>query len=150
MSSAAAVSPELFREFDEIADLIRGFESGTLPRAEWTHRAHLTVACWYLLCSKEPEATDKIRRGIQAYNKAQGIVTTASSGYHETMTLFWIRIVRHELSKLTLERSLVCLLNEMGLHFADARLPFRYYSYERLMSPEARRVWTEPDLEALP
>jgi hypothetical protein len=151
MSVTAAVRiSETFVTFEEIEALIRGFESGTLLRPQWTHRAHLTVACWYLVCYPEPEATRRIREGIQRYNQSRGIVATKDSGYHETMTLFWIRMARHYLSGATLRRSLVGLINEMAARYADRKLPFEYYSRDRLMSWEARANWVEPDLKALP
>ncbi len=151
MTTATRVTKvETFATFDEIEELIRGFESGTLPRSQWTHRAHLTVACWYLVCHPAPEAARRIREGIRNYNQSQGIVTTATSGYHETMTLFWIRMVRHYLSAATLECSLIGLINVMVDRYADKSVPFEYYSRERLMSPEARTNWMEPDLKALP
>ncbi len=139
-----------FSAFNEIENLIWGFEAGTLPRAQWTHCAHLTIACWYLVCYPESEATGIIREGIRKYNKAVGIVTTRESGYHETMTLFWIRAVKSYLSKATLECSLVGLVNDLVDRYADSKLPFDYYSRDRLMSWEARTEWVEPDLRPLP
>jgi hypothetical protein len=151
MSAAAALpQTEAYSAFTEIDDLIRGFESGSLPRAQWTHRAHLTVACWYLVCYPEPEATRLIRAGIQKYNRAVGIVTTKNGGYHETITLFWAHLVRNYLSKATLECSLVGLMNDLVNRFANKNLPFEYYSRDLLMSWEARIGWIEPDLKPLP
>ena len=127
--SAVAVMPkvEAYASFDEIKKIVEGFENCTLPRAQWTHAAHLTVAFWYLVCYPLPEAALKIRSGIQRYNEAQGIKTTKDSGYHETITLFWVRIVRHYLATATLEGHLVVLLNEM-LNRCGRQLPFEYYS----------------------
>lgn len=139
-----------FSSFDEVLELIRGFESGALPHAQWTHKAHLTVACWYLVCYPEPEATQRIRAGIQSYNEAHGILTTKERGYHETITLFWVRMIRHYLSKATLECSLVHLLNDLLNRYADKELPFEYYSRDRLMSWEARAGIVEADLKPLP
>ncbi len=151
MSSIAATSKtESFGHFDEIESLVRGFESCSLPHAEWTHRAHLTVACWYLICYPESEATDRIREGINNLNRAQGVVTTRDRGYHETMTRFWIRMIRHYLSKATLECSAVYLINDLTVRLEDRKLPFEYYSRDRLMSWEARLAWIEPDLKPLP
>ena len=147
---AAAKLSQEFVTFEEIEALIRGFESGTLARPQWTHSAHLTVACWYLVCYTEPEATRRIRAGIQRYNESQGIVTTKDSGYHETMTLFWTRMVRQYLSGELLNRSLVTLINDMAARYADRKIPFEYYSRDRLMSWEARANWAEPDLKPLP
>ena len=150
--SAIAISQgtKPYATFDDIESLIRGFESGSLPRSRWTHSAHLTVACWYLVCYPLEEATRRIREGIQNYNKAVGIVTTRENGYHETMTLFWICMVRHFLCKATLECSLVGLINDLTSLYEDRRLPFEYYSHDLLMSREARSNWIEPDLQPLP
>ena len=32
---------------DEVVGLVARFEDGTLPKAEWTHQAHLAVALWH-------------------------------------------------------------------------------------------------------
>ena len=45
--------------------------------------------------------------------------------------------------------SLVELTNAMLARLADKELPRRYYSRERLMSPQARTSWIEPDLQPL-
>jgi hypothetical protein len=150
--SAVMVIPETntFSDFEEIERLITEFEAGTLPRPQWTHHAHLTVACWYLVCYPMSEAIKRIRSGIQLYNHAVGIVTTRESGYHETITLFWVRMVHHYLCKATLECSVVHLINGLIARYGDKDTPFEYYTRERLMSWEARTGWIEPDLKPLP
>lgn len=150
MSAAFVKKTSAFSSFGEIAELVRGFEAGTLPYAEWTHHAHLTVACWYLVCYPYQEAVRRIREGIQNYNEAVGVVTTKDRGYHETMTLFWIRMARHYLTKATLECSLVGLMNDLIVRYGDKNLPFEYYSQDRLLSWEARAGWMEPDLKQIP
>ena len=136
-----------FRTTGEILALVRRFEDRTLPREEWTHAAHLTVALWHLLEFDWPEATARVRRGIRRYNAAHGIPTTPTGGYHETLTLFWLRVVRSFLEAERNEaRALVSLANELAAA-ADSRLPLRHYTRERLFSPEARASWVEPDLE---
>lgn len=149
--SAVAVMPKFegYASFDEIKKVVEAFETCTLPRVQWTHAAHLTIAFWYLVCYPLPEAAEKIRGGIQRYNESQGIKQTKDGGYHETITLFWIRLVRHYLTTATLEGHLVILLNEM-LRRYGRQLPFEYYSRARLLSWEARQHWLEPDLKALP
>ncbi len=149
--SAVAMQQKIdgYTSFDEIKKVVEAFERRTLPRAQWTHATHLTIAFWYLVCYPLPEAAEKIRQGIQHYNEAQGIKQTKDGGYHETITLFWIRLVRHYLTTATLEGHLVILLNEM-LRRYGRQLPFEYYSRDRLLSWEARQNWMEPDLKALP
>jgi hypothetical protein len=138
-----------FRTNEEVFSLVRRFGDCTLPRSEWTHAAHLTVALWFLLEFDWPEATERVRLGIRRYNAAHGIVTTPTGGYHETLTLFWLRVVRSFLEGGRNEgRSLVGLANELGAS-ADSGLPLRHYTRERLFSPEARAAWVEPDLKPI-
>ena len=138
-----------FRTTEEILALVRRFEDCTLPRAEWTHAAHLTVSLWHLLQFDWPEAVTRVRCGIKRYNAAHGIVTTPTGGYHETLTVFWLRAVRAFLEGGRNEaRSLVSLANELAAT-ADKSLPLEHYTRERLFSPEARANWVEPDLRPL-
>jgi hypothetical protein len=128
---------------------VRAFEDTTLPRVEWTHRAHLTVALWYLTHYSGREATARIRTGIKRYNASKGILTTPTGGYHETLTMFWICMISHFLLFADAGGSLVELTNAMLAECAVKDLPLRYYSRERLMSPHARASWVEPDLQPL-
>ncbi len=69
------------------------FEDGTLPKDEWTHRAHLAVALWYATRLPFEEALAAVRNGIQAINAVHGVVTTPFRGYHETITRFYMLVV---------------------------------------------------------
>lgn len=133
----------------EIESLIEAFENCTLPRSEWTHQAHLIVALWYLTHYSQLEATNYIRNGIQQYNLAQGIKITKDSGYHETMTLFWIQIVHRYLSVAIAKGSFVDIANGLLHSCGNPRLPLEYYSRELLMSWDARRSWVEPNLKPI-
>ena len=138
-----------FRTTEEVLALVRRFDDCTLPREEWTHAAHLTVALWHLLQYDWPEAVERVRLRIQRYNAAHGIRTTPTGGYHETLTLFWMRRVRAFLEEGRNEaRSLVALANNLA-GSADRNLPLTYYTRERLFSTEARAAWVEPDLKRL-
>ena len=138
-----------FRTTGEILALVRRFDDCTLPREEWTHAAHLTVALWHLLQYDWPEAVRRVRLRIQNYNAAHGVRTTPTGGYHETLTLFWLRAVRAFLEAERNEaRALVHLANELAATH-DKGLPLTYYTRERLFSPEARANWVEPDLKPL-
>ena len=138
-----------FRTGEEMFELLRRFEDCTLPREEWTHAAHLTVALWHLLQFDWPEAVARVRHGIKRYNAAHGIVTTPTGGYHETLTIFWLRVVRTFLEAERNEaRALVHLANELTATH-DKSLPLAHYTRARLFSPEARANWVEPDLRSL-
>lgn len=139
----------LFRTLEEIKKLVAAFESCTLPREQWNHRAHLTVALWYLSRHSQATATNLIRRNILRHLDAHGIVTTKDSGYHETITLFFMHVVSEHLSEATVRESLVMLTNKLIETCKDKNLPLEYYSKERLMSWEARTRWVKPDLKPL-
>jgi hypothetical protein len=138
-----------YRDAVEILEVVRGFEARTLPRGEWTHAAHLTVALWYLLQFDWPLAVERVRRGIKLYNEAHGVRSTPTGGYHETLTLFWLRVVRSFLeSDFNEGRSLVALANEL-VSSAGRQMPLTFYTRELLFSTEARAAWVEPDLKSL-
>ncbi|NJK66096.1 MAG: hypothetical protein HC789_06650 [Microcoleus sp. CSU_2_2] len=139
----------IYRSPSEIDSLIHAFEECSLPRSQWTHTAHLTVALWYLFYDSETEAINAIRNGIKRYNSAQGIESTKDGGYHETLTLFWVRTISRYLAEESRNRSMVSLANGLIAQYADRTLPFRYYTRDQLMSWEARNNWVEPDLRAI-
>jgi hypothetical protein len=136
----------------DINRIITGFENGTLPKAEWTHAAHFVMALHYASQLPENELLSHIRPRIRAYNDATGTPNTDTSGYHETLTIFYIRVVvrflkeQREKSGNTL--SPVALTNLL-LHseIADRAYPLRFYNKERLFSSEARAGWVAPDRE---
>ncbi|BAZ51155.1 hypothetical protein NIES4103_38040 [Nostoc sp. NIES-4103] len=140
---------EKYQTIDEIDNLINRFKNCTLPRCEWNHFAHLIVALSYLTHYEEKQAINLIRQGIQEYNKAMGIKTTKNSGYHETLTLFWINIVRRYLFNLEKSSSILELANELIHTYGNKNLPLEYYSRDLLMSWEARNHWTVPDLKPI-
>lgn len=134
---------------DAVRDIIAGFESRDLPHADWTHRAHLTVAAWYVLWYGPDAALDHVRDGIRAYNAAHGIAQTPTGGYHETITRFYVWLVSRAVSRAGVNGSLASLVNQVVDECTDREIPFAYYSRERLMSLDARRQWIEPDLAPL-
>lgn len=136
-----------FADLAEIERLVTGFETATLPRPEWTHRAHLTVATWYLARHPVARATPLIRNGILKLNAALGIVSDADHGYHETITRFYIGLIAHHLRTAGSNTSLVDAVNSLLATRGHVGLPMEYYRREHLMSREARARWVEPDLK---
>lgn len=136
-----------YKTLDEIENVVRVFEHCTLPISEWSHHAHLTVGLWYLIHYPPEEAINCIRDRIKKYNAARGIKTTKDSGYHETITLFWLRIIIHFLVAEVENYSILDITNKLINKYANPRLPLEYYSQDLLMSWEARISWIEPDLK---
>ncbi|HEY9655740.1 MAG TPA: hypothetical protein V6C50_09620 [Crinalium sp.] len=139
-----------YQTCNQIKALVQAFEQHTLPRSQWTHTAHLTLALWYLAHYAPSEAIDRMRDGIQQYNAAQGIQQTKNSGYHETITLFWLWVGQWYLADRRVSRLALDAINQFLERCSDPTLPFHYYSRDRLLSWEARTNWVEPDLHPLP
>jgi hypothetical protein len=147
-----AAPPSVDRPFDsptEVESLVARFADATLPQAAWTHRAHLTVALWYVEHHPPAEALDLVRAGILRLNAAHGVPTTPTRGYHETITRLYLRLVSHHRRQAEPgawhERA-----NRLVEALGTRDLPLRYYSEARLNSAVARAGWLEPDLRPLP
>lgn len=134
---------------NDLEELVRRFEDGSWPVADWHHRQHLMVATWYLSTLPFDAAQLRIREGIQAYNKHQGIEQTLKSGYHETLTIALIRLIRHEIAAAG-PMPLAEVVERVCRNLSDWRVVRKHYSRERIMTWEARTTWVEPDLEPLP
>jgi len=143
--------PRLFKSDAEIEHIGEGLLARTLPRAEWTHEAHL-AATTYLLTRRPDVAIDKELPGIiRRYNESAGGVNDDTQGYHETITRVFLHGVRLFLAEADPADPLHELINELLLSPMGRRdWPLRFYSAERLFSVEARRHFVPPDIAALP
>jgi hypothetical protein len=145
---AASQAGGPYRTVDEVRDLVVAFEATTLPYNRWTHAAHLTVACWYLMWHDPDDALQRMQMGLRRYNAAHAD-EPMRVGYHETITRFWLWVVHQHLRRTSSGQSTPDVVNGLITACADRELPFRYYSREHLMSDTARAVWVEPDLREL-
>ena len=143
--------PRLFTSDAEIERIGEGLIARTLPRADWTHEAHL-AATTYLLTRRPDVDIDAALPGIiRAYNDSVGGVNSDTEGYHETITRLFLHGVRLFLAEADLGEPLHELVNELLRSPMGRRdWPLRFYSGERLFSVEARRKFVTPDLAALP
>ena len=134
-----------YRSDEEICRIIKGFEERTLIKSEWTHAAHLTVALFYCVVHPFGIAKNLMSDGICWLNDKHGTANNDSSGYHETLTVFWLRTVANFVSENGEERSFFTLANKLLAEHSDASLPLKFYSRERLFSKTARKIFVEPD-----
>jgi len=143
--------PRLFKSDAEIEHIGEGLLACTLPRAEWTHEAHL-AATTYLLTRRPDIAIDKELPGIiRRYNESAGGLNDDTQGYHETITRVFLHGVRLFLAEADPGEPLHELINELLLSPMGRRdWPLRFYSAERLFSVDARRRFVPPDVAALP
>lgn len=135
----------------DVAAFVREFEAGTLPKARWTHEAHLLVALWYLGQHDESTTLRLMRTRIRAYNDAVGTPNTDRSGYHETLTGLYVQaLAAHRRAGAGDEPFATSMQRLLDSPLAQLDWPLGYYSRERLFSVQARRDWVGPDLRALP
>jgi len=139
-----------YEHLAEIESLVARFRECSLPCVEWTHRAHLTVGLWTLREHADDEALRRVRTGIQRYNAACGVVTTLTRGYYETITCFYMRMIGYYLATVMDRADWLAVTNGLLDRYGAPDLPLAYYTRERLMSPQARAAWIEPDLRELP
>lgn len=132
----------------ETERVARALTDGTLPKAEWTHEAHLRAGLWHVLTFGEAEAITLLRQRIARYNEGVGTANSDSSGYHETLTVFYVRLIALFVAAET-ERDADVLAGWLIARHGHRHLPLRHYSRARLFSVEARRAWVEPDLKQL-
>jgi hypothetical protein len=143
--------PRLFTSDAEIEHIGKGLLARTLPRAEWTHEAHLAATTYLLLKRPDVDLDTELPGIIRSYNESVGGVNSDTEGYHETITRTFLRGVRLFLAEGDPKEPLHELVNELLLSPMGRRdWPFRFYSRERLFSVAARRDFLAPDVAALP
>ncbi|MEA5415272.1 hypothetical protein [Synechococcus sp. BA-132 BA5] len=83
-----------FRDDVEIERLVAAFEALSLPRANWTHRAHLAVGVHDVRHWGLDGALQPMRQRLQAYNLACG----DPEGYSETITTTYLQKIAADFS----------------------------------------------------
>jgi hypothetical protein len=135
-----------FSSEEEIHKLVKRFEDRTLPKSEWTHAAHLTVGLHYCVHHAFGVAKNLMSDGIYWLNDSHGTANTENSGYHETLTVFWLRQVADFIKANDTETDIAAVANKLVTELSDRNLPLKIYSRELLFSPAARARLVDPDL----
>lgn len=134
---------------EELDRFVTSFESGTLPKPQWTHAAHLAIGAHYAMAWDDAQAMNRLRDGICKLNTCHGVVNSDSSGYHETITRFWLSVIREFLRRRAAESpgsSRADSVAAVVSAFQERRALFReHWTFDIVTSAEARRRWIEPD-----
>jgi hypothetical protein len=131
----------------EIDAFLAAFEGGTLPKARWTHGAHLLTGACYVQAFGEAAAIERMRICVCRYNEAVGGKNTETSGYHETITVGWIKLLAGLLRESG-PMGRAAFVTRAVERFESQRDIFRrHYDFDLVGSVEARRVWVAPTLE---
>ena len=142
--------PRLFERDEDIRALGEGLLACSLPRAAWTHEAHLGACLWLLTERPDIDVDAEIAVIIRRFKESVGGVNDDHGGYHDSITRAYVAGVRLFLTE-TEETGLAARVNAMLLSNVGRRdWPLRFYSRELLFSVPARRGFVEPDLTPLP
>ena len=126
----------------DLADGLRMLEA---TRGDYLdHKAHLRFA-WAVL--DEAEDVGDAVRVVSLTIRHVAELGGNPAKYHETVTVFWIRLMAH-LRESNPDLENMEELVERHPPALDPTLPGRHWS--DLDSPEARATWVEPDLIPLP
>ncbi|MDX1455096.1 MAG: hypothetical protein R3217_06555 [Gammaproteobacteria bacterium] len=129
------------------------FEAMRLPPGALDHRGLLVLGVQYLLEYPEPVAIDRLLTALMRY-QANLADLPGRARYHETRTLFWLRITRGCVAEV--ERRLgtrvpaevaTCVLERWG---DRADYIEEFYSPRCLRQWQAVYGWVEPDRAPLP
>lgn len=135
---------DYYQSDDEIRSLVSEFEACSFHPSEFRHQQHLAVVLWYVASLPYPDACEQMKLGIRRLAASYG-----KTGYHETITEFWLRMVRGFLAECDRTESIAVLANQLIEKCANKNLILDHYSPELLASPEAKTDWLEPDLKPL-
>lgn len=136
----------------EDRELVDSFEGLTLPLAQWNQRTHVSIAYVYLREHGFDGALDLMRCGVKAFNEHYSIAESPTSGYNETTTVAFLRIID------SLDRAYdPTFPTQSSTEFCDTHpqlmskhvLRF-FYSPGRRMDPDAKAKFVEPDITQLP
>ncbi|HEX6547365.1 MAG TPA: hypothetical protein VF134_01320 [Candidatus Dormibacteraeota bacterium] len=126
-------------------EFLRAFFACALKNSEFRHRDHLRLAWLVITRHGLGTAMDVIPRGIQRFAQSRGHAAL----YHQTMTVFWLRLVAHAVDNQPQIDRFEDFLEAYPL-LLDPGLPYKHWSRQAMFSDEARTGWKEPDLAALP
>ena len=132
--------------------LLAAFESQSIPRDLWTHRAHVKIAYLYLTKLPFPDALENIRTGIQKLNAANKVEDSPTSGYNETTTVAFAHLVAATIAAYspvfpTPTADVFC---DTHPHLLSRHILRLFYSPTQRMHPHAKTQFIAPDLTPLP
>lgn len=124
---------------------VHAFESCDLPKEHFRHRDHIRLAWIYLQLYGDREARWHMSEAIRRFAAFHG----QTHKYHETITVAWLRLVAHAMTRLPRSADFDALTKDSP-ELLEKRTIERFYSADLLASEAARTSWVEPDLQSLP
>lgn len=131
-----------YKSESEIEQVVQGFESCVTGKDSFSHNDHLAVAVWYLR-QDEKRAFNLMRASLHRFLDSYD----CRANYHETLTRFWILLVRKTLEGLRPDLGLLDATNAVVNKLNNSRIAYEFYSKELVESAAAKEGWVAPDLK---
>jgi len=109
-----------------------------LPKADWTHEAHVLAGLSLILRSGASRALATLREAIPRYNISTNTPNSDSGGYHDTLTVYYVWAIDELL------RQGVSAEEIAGDPLVSRTAPLDFWNRDELFSVDARRHWVAP------
>jgi hypothetical protein len=129
-----------FASDEEVHRLVAAFEKAALAPTQFHRGAHMAVALSYLATMAEADATAQMRLSLQRFTAHHGIDI-----YHETVTIFWMRLLHHLATTTYRALPLWQRINVIVDRYGKISPVKVHYSPRLLRSAKARKQWVPPD-----
>ena len=104
------------------------------------------MATSYLAESPVDQALERMRRNVRAFAEYHGLRDL----YHETLTMFWMRLLDHVTRTQDADLPLWRRINRIVADWGSRAPVDAHYSRELISSQAARERWMPPDRQPLP
>jgi len=136
----SAIKTSDFESDEEVHQLVAAFEEVAITPAQFSHCAHLAVALSYLASMTEAEARARMSSSLRRFTAHHGVDV-----YHETVTLFWMRLLQHLTVTTYRAMPLWRRINLIADRYATVSPVDLHYSPGLLRTGKARKQWVPPD-----
>ncbi|WP_196893829.1 hypothetical protein [Aureivirga marina] len=133
---------------DDLFTYVEKFEKKTFTKEEWTHEAHLIIGFWYCTHLSRTEVFPFLKRNIKELNEKMGNQNTDTTGYHETITLFWFWVITEYIENHESNYIPEMLDDFLESRFSKQEYIFKFYSKSLLETTKARRIFVLPDIQS--
>ncbi|MBS1598553.1 MAG: hypothetical protein JST75_10045 [Bacteroidetes bacterium] len=134
---------------NEAGEIVESFLHCSLAKERYTHAAHI-LSGFYLYCHHGKHAFELMEKHILLFNNAVGTINSDDSGYHKTITFFWMKAIEQFASRFDecsfIDRNILAIYNSPLM---DKTLPLKFYTREYLFTKKARKEIVEPDIKPI-
>lgn len=129
----------------ELLRFVAAWKAGQLPKAEWTHAAHVAMAAFFAFDHAADATFALMKAGILHHNTSVGTPNTEDSGYHETLTRFWSTEIGEFVRARRFPSRWEAVCAAVAVFGSDRDRFRKFYSFDVVRDRRARREWVAPD-----